>query len=536
MSLLQHYQVSLLLTTAVTTTVGIWIFLQKRTSKVTQTFFVYSLAVGFWSWCQAQIASSSNSVEALAWGRTMFYAVITFPVLLTHFIAAFLKTDRRKACLLGWLLVIGFLPVLSSDMFLREGGALGIFPFFPRTGPLFLPFNLAWIGWVIYDLLLLARGPLGETYPTRKQVKIVLFAFIFGYLTGCTNYFYFYGIYLPPLQPIASYGAPIGFLLIAYGVFAYALFDINVVFRKSLVYSLLITLLTVGYFALIYGIERIFQTAFGYKSVWVSLAAFALMALAFQPLKLWIQRWVDWLIFRVPQEQLVKRIERLELENRQTEKLKSVSTLASGLCHELRNPLQTIYTYAEYLPERYDDSSFRKNCSEAMRTEIARINDLLKQLMDFARPKPPALQSLEPHRILDSTLNLLSNELFKRKISLDKKYEANGTKIQADPDQLRQVILNLVLNALQAIGKEGRVTVRTTQENGWFTLEISDTGPGIDSSVLPRLFEPFTTTKLDGNGLGLSVVHSIIQEHKGQISAQSQPGISSTFIVRLPAE
>lgn len=293
-------------------------------------------------------------------------------------------------------------------------------------------------------------------------------------------------------------------------------------------------MLTVGYFAAVYVIEKLFQITFGYQSVWVSVASFALMALLFQPLKVTVQRMVDLLLFHVPQEELVRRMERLEEEALKTEKLKAVATLAAGLSHELRSPLQAILTYAEFLPERFDDPDFREKCCEVMRSETGRINDLLNQLMNFARPKPPSFESTEPHKILDSTLDLLSNEFVIRYVNLEKKYEANGIRIQADQNQLRQVILNLVLNALQAIGKNGQITISTRQENGSFFLEIVDTGPGIDPKILPKLFEPFNTTKPTGTGLGLSVVHNIIKEHHGKISAQSQPGHGTTFTIRFP--
>jgi signal transduction histidine kinase len=227
-------------------------------------------------------------------------------------------------------------------------------------------------------------------------------------------------------------------------------------------------------------------------------------------------------------------LERLEQETRQTEKLKAVAILATGLSHELKNPLQSIRTFAEFLPEQYDSPGFRKRCSEVMGTEITRIMDLLNQLMDFSKPKPAAFQDVEPHPILDSTLGLLGSEFATRHIDLEKRYEANGIRIQADPDRIRQIALNLVLNALQALGRGGKITVSTRPEEGWFVFEVSDTGPGIDPRILPKLFEPFTTTKPSGTGLGLSVVRSIVKEHRGKIPVQSPPGQGATFTVKLP--
>lgn len=197
--------------------------------------------------------------------------------------------------------------------------------------------------------------------------------------------------------------------------------------------------------------------------------------------------------------------------------------------------MQVIQTYAEYLPERFNDPDFRRQCCEALQSETGRIGELIKQLMEFSKPKKPALRQIEPHRILDSTLELLNNELVSRQIHLKKEYQANGTQIQVDPDQFRQVILNLILNALQAVSRRGLVTVKTWRENGWFTMEVADTGPGIAPEVLAKLFQPFTTTKEDGTGLGLSIASDIIKEHGGKISAQNHPGRGASFLVRIPA-
>ena len=211
-----------------------------------------------------------------------------------------------------------------------------------------------------------------------------------------------------------------------------------------------------------------------------------------------------------------------------------LATLAAGICHEMKNPLQIIKTHAEFLPKRYDDPVFRANCSKALSAETRRINDLLKQLMDFARPKSPKLQPLVPHDVLDSTLAMLNSEFIKRNIRLEKQLVSDGTKVKADSGRLRQVILNLILNALEAIGKDGAVRVRTSLQDGWFILDVSDTGPGIDPKILPKLFEPFSTSKPEGNGLGLSIVHSIVREHGGKISVESKRGQGACFQVKLP--
>lgn len=536
MTLLQHYYLSLMLIALSSILIGIWAIFQKGNKRTTRFFLLYSTMIAGWGFCQAHVGITEDPEKSLWWARMMFYPVTAAPILLTYFFAATLKEKPHKSSVLGWPLLLVFVPFLHSDAFIHAGGPVGFLRAFPRAGPLFVPFIIIWVSWVIYALSILARKALDRNHPRQKQIPFLLLWFAFGYIAGSINYLYLYGICLPPLQPFASYGVPIAWMILAYGMFAYRIFDTRVVIRKSLVYSLLITILTIGYFGLVYTIEKLFQSVFGYQSFPLSLISFALMALTFQPLKGVIQRIVDWLIFRAPQEELIRRIERLEREARDTEKLRAVATMAAGLCHELRNPLQIIQTHAEFLPDRYDDPAFREQCKEALRTETIRINTLLKELMEFAKPKPAKMRPIEPHPLLDSTLNLLNADFLKHEIQLEKKYLADGTRILADPDRIRQVVLNLALNAMEAIGHSGKITVTTRQDGVWFILEVTDTGPGIDPKILSKLFQPFSTTKENGNGLGLSVAHSIIESHRGRIFAESKPSEGTCFTVKLPLD
>ncbi len=534
MTLLQHYQLSLLLTGAVAVGVGLFVLIWKRQSKVAQWLGLYLLLVGWWCWCQMQAGISGKPESALVWGRAMFAVVMTFPVLLTHFYSAFLGIDQRKVCLAGWILVLGFLPFIFTDHFLRASGPLAFLPAFPRAGPLFLPFNLMWLAWICYDFFwLLARGSRQGTYPTRQQVNLLLLAFISGYVSGCVNYFYFYGIVLKPLQPFATYWCAIAILMIGYGIFAYNLFDINVVVRRSVVYSVLVTLMTVGYFGLVYAVEGLFRTTFGYHSVWLSLAAFALMALCFQPLKIGIQGVVDWVFFRAPHEEVVKRMERMEQELRKSDQMKAVATLAAGLAHEIKNPLTSIKTFTDYLDTHYADPTFRAKFKKIVGGDVQRINQIVQQLLDFAKPAPPKLQPVDLSCLLDETLEFLSKELVERRVEVNRDYAPDAC-VLGDPQQLRQVFLNLFLNSLQAINGYGRFEICTAPRGTHLVTTIVDNGSGITPEHLSRIFDPFFTTKPTGTGLGLSVVRNIIQEHRGTIRIHSQLGQGTTVEIALP--
>jgi len=296
----------------------------------------------------------------------------------------------------------------------------------------------------------------------------------------------------------------------------------------------LITFLTAGYFGLVYGVERALQITFGYRTIWVSLGAFSLMALAFQPLKTSIQRAVDWLIFRIPQEQLIKRMERLEEQALQAEKFKAVSTLAAGMAHEIKNPLTTLKTFTEFIPEKQHDPAFLQRLHEVYTTEINRIQNIVKDLLEFSKPRPPELKPVDIGPLIVSTANLLSGDLLRRRVQWTIDCQHNGSILQADAGQLRQVLINLIQNAADAMPSGGKLKIATQAINNHLELTVSDTGSGISPALLPKIFDPFVTTKADGNGLGLAVVYSIIQTHRGSIRANSQPGRGTTFTVSLP--
>lgn len=534
MTLLQHYQLGLLLIGIASILVAIWVLFQKGNKRTTRLFLIYSSMIAFWGFCQAQAGITDDPAKSLFWIRIMFLTIIPAPGVLMYFFAAVLKEKPPRIARFGLLLLLMFMPFLYSDDFLREGAAVGFLQSFPRAGPLFLPFNLIWAGWVAYALSLLAKKAAQKTHPKRMEARFLLIWFTFGYITGSVNYLYLYGIYLFPFQPFGSYGVSLSWIILAYGIFTYRIFDTRLVIRRSLVYSLLVTLLTVGYFGLIYTIEKLFQNTFRYQSFSLSLAAFALMALTFQPLKAVIQRLVDWAIFRAPQEEIAQRMERLEEQALQAEKFKAVSTLAAGMAHEIKNPLTTLKTFTEFIPEKQNDPAFLRRLHEVYTTEINRIQTIVKDLLEFSKPRSPELKPIDLGLLITSTVNFLSSNLLKQKIQWTIDCQHNGSVLQADANQLQQVLINLIQNAADAMLDGGQLTIATETVNSHLELTISDTGSGIPATLLPKIFDPFVTTKPDGNGLGLAMVYSIIHSHRGFIRANSAPGRGTTFTVTLP--
>ena len=246
----------------------------------------------------------------------------------------------------------------------------------------------------------------------------------------------------------------------------------------------------------------------------------------------------------------ITALKRLEMQIRRSDRLASLGTLSAGMAHEIKNPLVSIKTFAQLLPERYQDSDFRETFSNLIGHEIDRIDSLVNQLLRFARPAKPLLKPAHVHEILEKSLTLVGHRLYQKDIKLTKSWEANVDTIRADPDQLEQVFLNFFINAMDAMKNGGQLTVSTEtgsdsewagplgQSNGEspeaLRITIRDSGEGIKSEDLPHVFDPFFTTKDYGTGLGLSVVHGIVQEHGGQIEVESELHKGTAFHIFLP--
>lgn len=246
----------------------------------------------------------------------------------------------------------------------------------------------------------------------------------------------------------------------------------------------------------------------------------------------------------------ITALKRLELQIRRSDRLASLGTLSAGMAHEIKNPLVSIKTFAQLLPERYQDSDFRDTFSNLIGHEIDRIDSLVNQLLRFARPAKPVLKPMHVHDTLEKSLQLVGHRLYQKEIKLTRSWQADVDTIRADADQLEQVFLNFFLNAMDAMKHGGELTVATeihpatewvaaiSGTNGdsheVLRVTIRDDGEGIRKEDIAHVFDPFFTTKDYGTGLGLSVVHGIIQEHGGQIEVESELKKGTAFHILLP--
>lgn len=235
---------------------------------------------------------------------------------------------------------------------------------------------------------------------------------------------------------------------------------------------------------------------------------------------------------------LRKQIERMD-------RLATLGELSAGIAHEIRNPLAGIKTSAQVLEESFSPGDFRSQLISRIVKEIDRSNALLKRFFNFARPSPPSQDFHNLHAIVDGVYLLLASKMKKKGITFKTKFQENLPKIYVDESQMEQVILNIFINAIEAIDNKGSITVETGIEDSVKLDEdknnepsvyakISDTGIGIPKEKLEKIFNPFYTTKPDGVGLGLSISMRLLQENGGKMEAQSQTGSGSSFIIYLP--
>jgi len=222
----------------------------------------------------------------------------------------------------------------------------------------------------------------------------------------------------------------------------------------------------------------------------------------------------------------------------QSEKLASIGKLAAGVAHEINNPLGGILMYGHLLLEEAEENSQASETLKKVIKETSRCKEIVRGLLNFARPKEPEMSDIDINGLLEKSLSLLEKQVLFQNIKVEKRFSPDLKKIIADEDQLQQVFTNIILNAAEAMDNKGTLTISTawSKDRDHIEIHFRDTGHGIREEDLKRLFEPFYTTKEvgKGTGLGLAISYGIVQKHGGHIEAQSQIEKGSTFMVKLP--
>ncbi|MHC1728100.1 MAG: PAS domain-containing sensor histidine kinase [Syntrophobacteraceae bacterium] len=230
---------------------------------------------------------------------------------------------------------------------------------------------------------------------------------------------------------------------------------------------------------------------------------------------------------QVAQQQLIR-----------SEKLASLGKLSAGVAHEINNPLTGILTFSQLLMEQFPPESAEHNDLKVIVQETIRCRNIVRGLLEFARQTSPEKSTVAVHDLLDEVIRIVSNQESFQNIKLESVYGPEFSHLMADKDQLKQVFLNILINASEAMSGEGslRISTQWIPEQHMAKIQFSDNGPGIRPEHLDKLFDPFFTTKKMGTGLGLAVSYGIIKSHRGNIEVESTPGQGTTITITLPAE
>jgi signal transduction histidine kinase len=236
---------------------------------------------------------------------------------------------------------------------------------------------------------------------------------------------------------------------------------------------------------------------------------------------------------------LYEDLSKTKVQMQRADRLASLGTLTAGLAHEIRNPLVAIKTFTQLLPTRFDDEEFRSHFLEVTAGEVDRISSLVSELLDFSRPSQPKLNKENLNQVLEKMLLLVDTESHKKSLQIIRNFNEFLPPVVLDKEQIKQVFLNILLNAVYATPESGTITVETRliKRDGYqnfVQVIIKDTGKGISEENMDKIFTPFYTTKHEGSGLGLAISNQIIQEHRGSIEVESNENQGTTFYVNLP--
>jgi len=234
----------------------------------------------------------------------------------------------------------------------------------------------------------------------------------------------------------------------------------------------------------------------------------------------------------------LSEIRTLRTEIARNQRLVTVGRLAAGVAHEIRNPLSSIKGFATYFRERYRANEQDAQTASILIQEVDRLNRVVGQLLEFSRPVSILPRPVRLDRLIADSVKLVESQARAKGVTVAVRHLADMPEVRLDADRLSQVLLNLLLNGIEAMGRSGVLTVevRETANARRLEIRVSDTGIGIRPEDLAHIFEPYFTTKPSGTGLGLAIAHNIIETMGGEITVQSAPGAGATFILKIPVQ
>lgn len=531
------YSIPNILVSIYTLILGIVVIRANKNSRINQLCFLLTLVCFFWLFGYGIMYLHEDYDKAIRLAKVGHAAAVVLVPTVYWFMLEVLGTYKKKidiylAVIATAIAGLALLLAYSSTSYFA-GISKHYWGYYPVGGIYMLLYTI-WTFMVASRAIYLLNQ---ASHKAAKELKYETYL-KFKYYTLSLTVFMFAVVDFLPKFGLKIY--PFGFIfvgafssLITYAIVRHRLLDVQIIIRRSFVYSLLITIITFIYLTIILLSEHFFRTYFGYASIMTAILTSSIVAFAFNPLRLRIQKIIDRGFFQIDPEKLELENTKLKKAVQEQDHMKAVATLAAGMAHEIKNPLTSIKTFVEFLPKKYDDPDFREKFTRIVVDEVDRVNNIVRQLLEFSKPSPPRLKAILISDVLDETLALLTSNLLKREIILNKEFDKYAI-ILADKNQLKQAFLNLLLNSIQSMPQGGKLTVSCiTELKGRVRISFIDTGCGIENERLGHIFDPFHTTKEEGTGLGLAIVHSIITKHGGKIEVQSEVERGTTVNVFL---
>ncbi|MBN1586075.1 MAG: GHKL domain-containing protein [Candidatus Omnitrophica bacterium] len=509
---------------------GIFTLRHNPKEPASRLWFAISVSVSLWS--VFYLLAVVPSEHWVLWTSRLAVALACFiPVLFQQTVSSLTRHPSNPVLTrILYLLATGVALMTLLTPWVVEGVKPRLwYAYYPTYGPLSWLFLLTFTANVMLGhAVLIARFHHASETALRPLV-LTLIASIVGFGLGATTIPLSYDIPFCPLGDLIF----LFVIPLTYAIFRHQLMNTGIVIVRAVLYSLITALLTVGYLMFVLGIENCARYFLGYHSLLVTAGATLLLALTFIPLLQHIQTRLDQRFFRGSLPQLAEERQVLESHLLHADQERSVGIFAAGMAHEIKNPLTTIKILAEKLQTRYEDPLFRDEFSRLVPQEVTKIDRIVRQVLTFARPIPLSFESLQLSTLMDEVLQMLNPQLVDKEIQLRRWYQTTDP-CEVDPIQFRQVLVNLLLNAIEAVPRGGRITVMTSSNDGKQSLCIQDSGEGMSDYILAKLGQPFFTNKSGGTGLGLAIVKTIVEEHRGKVRFRSSPGAGTSVELELP--
>ncbi len=520
------------------------IIFRYQKSKTHIIWSIFNLVVATWAFYFACVGMASNEKLALLYWKLLLIPIPFIAVVFYHFIISYCKLKRSFIIKLCYLYAITFsgISCLTNLVVIRAPYLFNSIYYY-QANNLFTAFFFFWVIIVIMAFVEFHFYINRSIGLQKTQSKYIFWSMLSGFLGGTSSVLPEYGIMLYPFLQISI----IFYILsTSYAIFKYDVIPISIVIKRSLVYSFLVTSVTIIYFVGVLILQHLFDPLFVHKSSASSIALLTIISIIFIPLKNKIQYLVDKYVLKNSPIEIAVQNENLRSEVAQTEKFKTLANLASMIVHEIKNPLSVMTMYIEKLKDKKDVPGFIEESQMILIGEIERINIFIQELLVYSKPSEPKIAPMNPNDIIKQVYHLVQTkcESLSIDIFLQQKTEMI---IYGDPNLIKQAVLNLVLNAIEAMPQGGKLTITTeidikispldftnkTTPKTKYCISISDTGCGIDQKNISLIFDPFYTNKKNGTGLGLPITQGIIEKHGGKIEVTSRLNEGTTFNIIL---